>query len=77
MWWNGCVRFLAWVVLMVTGLLAFGFLVLFIDLAVTGLTTGAFYRYVGMAEVLALLLGTTYMASPSLRFVRRPHGLQA
>jgi hypothetical protein len=65
-------RFLAYVVLVVTGLFALGSLLLFIDLVVTGLTTGAFYRYVGMAEALALFVATAFMASRARRFMRAP-----
>jgi hypothetical protein len=63
-------RVLAWVLLVVTGTLALGLFLLLIDLALTGLTTGALYRYVGMAEVLALFLCTAYVGSRCLRFVR-------
>jgi len=64
-------RLLGWVLLVVTGTLAFGLLLVLIDLVLTGLTTGALFRYVGMAEVFALLLSTAYIRSRCLRFVRR------
>jgi hypothetical protein len=65
-------RFLAWLLLIVTAFLALGFLLFFIDLVITGIFSGVIYRYINIAEVLALFLATGYMAQRSLRFIWAP-----
>jgi len=75
MWSNGGVRLLAWLLLVSAALVALGFLLAFLDLVVTGLTTGDVYRYEAMAEALALFLGTGFVTSRSLRAVKHPRPL--
>jgi hypothetical protein len=64
------VRGLAWLLLIVTGLVSLVVFVVFLDLVITGLASGVLFRYLAMAEVLVVFLATVFVASRLRRYVR-------
>jgi hypothetical protein len=64
----------AWVTLVLAGILAFGFLLVLIDLVSTKIANGSAYVYADMAIALILLSGAASVASRTFRRIRlRPH----
>lgn len=67
---------LAWLYVIVTCIVAAGILLVFVDLLVTGITSGNIYRYESMVIALALFSGVAFLAFRALKRIRRRKGAQ-
>lgn len=69
---------LAWLAMVLAGILALGFFLVFIDLVSTKITNGSASAYLDMALALGLFCGSAYVASRSIRRIRsEPHHTEA
>ncbi len=66
LWWNGVMKMLtARVTLVLTSILALGFLLVLIDLISAKIANGSIYVYADMAIALILFSASAYLASRS------------
>ena len=69
---------LAWVTLVLAGILALGFFLVLIDLVSTKIANGSIYAYADMALALVLFCGSAYVALRSFRRIRpQRHRIEA
>jgi hypothetical protein len=68
---NGAMKAVAWLIMFSSGILAFGFLLAFVDLVATGVTTGDPYRYEAMMAAFVLFAGAAYVGWRAFRYIRR------
>ena len=71
------VRVLAWLVVLLGGVLALGFLLVFVAFLVVGIGSGDMARYASILVTLVLFGAATSLAFRSLNRVRRPPDVAA
>ena len=68
---NGAMKVLAWLTMFLAGILALGFLIVFVDLSATKIFNGDLFMYMDMALARLLVGGTSYIALRAFRSIRR------
>jgi hypothetical protein len=77
--WNGLVKLaVAWVTLVLAGILGLALFLILVDLVSTKITSGSIYAYADMALALVLFCGSANVVLRSFRLIRpQRHRIEA